>query len=67
MRSAVKKPRQIVYRGLSVEIVGPRYRTKVARRKIRKILSPKFLRKIEKTIKQTAEKKLPQDFRIRIS
>jgi DNA invertase Pin-like site-specific DNA recombinase len=67
MKSIARKPKQIVYWAFSVEIVGPRYRAKVARRKIRKILSQKFLRVIEKTIRQTAEKKLPQDFRIRIS
>jgi len=63
----VKKPRTIVYHAFQVEIVGPRYRTKVQRRKIRKILSRALLRGIEKASQVAAQKKLPANFGIRIS
>ena len=67
MKSIARRPKQIVFWAVSLEIVGPRRRTKAARRKIRKFLSRKLLKEIEKTISQAAEKKLPQDFWIRIS
>jgi hypothetical protein len=63
----VNKPRTIVYHAFHVEIVGPRYRTKVQRRKIRKILSRALLRGIEKASQIAAQEKLPANFEIRIS
>jgi hypothetical protein len=63
----VKKPRTIVYHAFHVEIVGPRYRTKVQRRKIRKVLSRALLLGIETASQVAAQKKLPAEFEIRIS
>ena len=63
----MKKPRTIVYHAFNVEIVGPRYRTKTQRRKIRKTLSRAFLRGIEQASQVAAQKKLPANFEIRIS
>ena len=63
----MRKPRTIVYHAFHVEIVGPRYRTKARRRKIRKILSRMLLRKIERASQVAAQKKLPANFGIQIS
>ena len=63
----MKKPRTIVYHAFNIEIVGPQYRTKAQRRKIRKILSRALMREIERTAKAAAQNKLPANFRIRIS
>jgi hypothetical protein len=67
MKCTARKPKQIVYWAFSVEIVGPRYRTKFARRKIRKILSRKFLKVIEGACGLAAKKKLPAGFRARVN
>jgi hypothetical protein len=66
-QTMTKRPRKIVYHAFSVEIVGPRFRTKAARRKIRKILSRKFLKEIEEACGLAAKKKLPAGFRVRIN
>jgi hypothetical protein len=63
----VKKPRTIVFHAFEVEILGPRGRTKAARRKIRKVLSTAVLRGIEKASRVAAQKKLPASFRVQIS
>jgi hypothetical protein len=67
MKSTAREPKQIVYWAFNVEIVGPRYRTRFARRKIRKILSRKFLKEIEEACGLAAKKKLPAGFRVRIN
>lgn len=64
LRTKPKKPRTIVYWAFEIEIVGPRYRTKTVRHKMRKILLRK-LKAIEDAATLAATAKLPAGFRIR--
>jgi hypothetical protein len=56
------KRQQITYWQFSIDIVGPRYRTKSQRRAIHKVLSRKRLRDIEQAALVATKAKLPPGF-----
>jgi len=63
----MKRQQTITYWEFSIDIVGPRYRTKSQRRAIHKVLSRKRLREIEQAALQTTKDKLPPGFTATVS
>jgi len=63
----VKRRRTITYWEFSIDIFGPRYRTKSQRRAIHKVLSRKRLRAIEQGALQATKAKLPPGFTATVS
>ncbi len=63
----MKPQRTIVYWGFAIDIVGPWFESKEQRRAIRKVLSRKRLRTIERAALLAVKAKLPSDFRVTIS
>jgi hypothetical protein len=63
----VKPPHTITYWEFSIDILGPRYRTKSQRRAIHKVLSRKRLRDIEQAALLATKAKLPSGFRAMLS
>jgi hypothetical protein len=58
----VKRQRSIVYWEFTIDIVGPWHEKVAERRKVRKVLSRKRLREIEKAALLAAKAKLPRGF-----
>lgn len=63
----MKRQRTITYWEFSIDIVGPRFRTKAQRTAIRKVLSRKKLKGIEQVALQIAKAKLPAGFTATVS
>lgn len=63
--TALRKKR-ITYWEFSVEITGPRYRTKAERRRIHRILSKKLLKQIEDLARLAAKSMLPPGFQAKV-
>jgi uncharacterized protein YbaA (DUF1428 family) len=63
----VKRRQTITYWEFSIDILGPRYRTKSKRRAIHKVLSRKRLREIEEAALLATKNKLPAGFRAILS
>ena len=61
------KRHTITYWSFVIDIVGPRYRTKIQRRAIHKVLSRKRLRDIEHAALQITKAKLPVGFTATVS
>jgi hypothetical protein len=58
----VKRQQTITYWEFSIDIIGPRFRTKTQRRAIHKVLSRKRLQEIEQAALQETKAKLPPGF-----
>ena len=58
----MKHKQTITYWEFSIDILGPRYRTKVQRRKAHKILSRKRLAEIEQAALLATKAQLPTGF-----
>ena len=58
----MKRKKAITYWEFSVDILGPRYRTKAQRRKAHKVLSRKRLREIEQVALLATKAQLPPGF-----
>jgi len=65
-RKAAMRKKRIVYWEFSIEIIGPRYRTKAEGRRIHRILSRKLLRQVEEAARSTTQSKLPSGFKAKI-
>ena len=63
----MKRPHTITYWEFSIDILGPRYRTKSQRRAIHKVLSRKRLRDIEQAALLATKAKLPPRFTATVS
>jgi hypothetical protein len=63
----VKHQRTITYWEFSIDIIGPRYRTKSQRRAIHKVLSRRRLRNIEHAALLATKAKLPTGFTATVS
>ncbi len=63
----MKRQQTITYWEFSIDIVGPRYRTKSQRQAIHKVLSRKRLRGIEQAALLITKAKLPVSFRAVVS
>ena len=63
----MKRQQTITYWEFSIDIVGPRYRTKSQRRAIHKVLSRKRLRDLEQAALLATKAKLPAGFRAMLS
>jgi hypothetical protein len=63
----VKRQRTITYWEFSIDIIGPRYRTKRQRRAIHQVLSRKRLREIEHAALLATKAKLPAGFTASVS
>ena len=63
----MKRQQTITYWEFSIDIIGPRYRTKTQRRAIHKVLSRKRLREIEQAALQVTKAKLPPRFTATVS
>jgi len=61
------KRQTITYWEFSIDILGPRYRTKRQLRAIHKVLSRKKLRQIEQAALVTTKAKLPAGFTATVS
>ena len=59
----MKRQRTIVYWGFAIDIVGPWFESKEQRRAIRKVLSRKRLRSIERAALEATRARLPPGFR----
>ncbi len=64
-RASEEKTR-ITYWEFSIEIIGPRYKTKAEGRRIHRILSRKLLKRIEELARLAAESKLPPGFEAKV-
>ncbi len=65
-RTTAKRRKRITYWEFSIEITGPRYRTKAEGRRIHRILSRKLLKQIEELARLAAKSKLPLGFRAKV-
>ena len=63
----MKRQQTITYWAFSIDILGPRYRTKSQRRAIHKVLSRKRLRDIEQAALLATKTKLPPGFTATVS
>jgi hypothetical protein len=63
----MKRQRTIVYWEFNIDILGPGYKSVAKRRKVRKVLSRKRLRDIEKAALLATKNKLPAGFRAILS
>jgi hypothetical protein len=63
----VKHQQTITYWEFSIDIIGPRYRTKSQRRAIHKVLSRRRLRDIEQAALVATKAKLPAGFTATVS
>jgi ribosomal protein L32E len=63
----VKRQQTITYWEFSIDIIGPRFRTRAQRRAIHKILSRKRLREIEHAAQQATRAMMPSGFRAILS
>ncbi len=63
----MKRQQTITYWEFSIDIIGPRYRTKSQRRAIHKVLSRKRLRDIEQAALLATTAKLPAGFTATLS
>jgi hypothetical protein len=63
----VKRQQTITYWEFSIDIIGPRFRTRRQRGAIHKVLSRKRLRDIEQAALLTTKAKLPAGFTAKVS
>lgn len=63
----MKHQRTVVYWGFAIDIVGPWFESKEQRRAIRKVLSRKRLRTIERAALLATKAKLPTGFKATVS
>ena len=63
----MKRQQTITYWEFSIDIIGPRFRTKTQRRAIHKVLSRKRLQEIEQAALQETKAKLPPGFTATVS
>lgn len=63
----MKHQQTITYWEFSIDIIGPRYRTKSQRRAIHKVLSRRRLRDIEQAALVATKAKLPAGFTATVS
>lgn len=61
------KRQTITYWEFSIDIIGPRFRTRTQRRAIHKVLSRKRLREIEQAALRVTKGKLPPRFTATVS
>ncbi len=60
------RKKRITYWEFAIDIVGPKYSTKAEDRKIHRMLSRKWLRRIEEAARVAAQEKLPPGFRAKV-
>jgi hypothetical protein len=57
---------RISYWEFTIEIIGPRYKTKAEGRRIHRIVSRKLLKRVEQVARLAAQSKLPPGFDAKI-
>lgn len=66
-RTTAMRKKRITCWEFSLEITGPRYKTKAEGRRIHRMLSRKLLKEIEEVARLMTKSKLPPGFRVKVS